>query len=127
MRRPVTPSDRPDRGMTLIEIVIAIAILSIGLIAALRSYDQAHRSIGGQIDRVLARQVALNRAAELRLLGRDGARALPSDLRLGPHRWQITMDEAQTRAGLIRISIGVAADGVAGAHVVTHVPGRDGP
>jgi len=71
MRAPLNrnATGRRDRRMTLIELVIAIAILSIGMIAAWRGYEQAQRGIGGQVGRILAQEVALNRAAELRLSG----------------------------------------------------------
>ena len=127
MRPPLIPAPRRDRGMTLVELVIAIAILSIGMLAAWRGYEQAQRGIGGQVGRVLAQQAALNRAAELQLSGLDEGRALPAEVRMGHTRWHVNVTEDTPRAGLIATTITVFASDQPGARLVTHLPAGPAP
>ena len=113
------------RGFTLIELAIAVAILAIGTIAAYRTFDQAQRGIGGQLDRALAAEVALNRAAELRLAGMAEGRALPDTVTQGRIDWQVAVAGLATAGGLVEATIVVSADGRPGARVVVVVP-REG-
>ncbi|MCB1407836.1 MAG: prepilin-type N-terminal cleavage/methylation domain-containing protein [Rhodobacteraceae bacterium] len=110
------------RGFTLIELVVAVAILSIGSLAAYRSFDAAQRGVGGQIPRLLAAEVALNRAAELRLSGMAEGRALPATVRQGRTDWTVAVTENRTSGGLIEAAIAVTAPGSPGARAVTYVP-----
>lgn len=126
MRPPLTPHPA-DSGMTLVELVIAIVILSIGMVAAWRGYEQAQRGIGGQVGRVLAQQVALNRAAELQLSGLPEGRGLPAEVAMGSTRWRVALTEAEARAGLVATTIAVSAPGQPGARLVTHLPPEPAP
>ena len=58
----------PDRGFSLIEVLVATAILATGLIAASRAALVATNDQGALRDRTLARWVAHNTLAEIRLL-----------------------------------------------------------
>jgi general secretion pathway protein I len=107
-----------DRGVTLLELVIAVFVLSLGTIAALRSADQASRALGGEAARVMALEVALNRAEEYRLLGARQAATLPRSVIFGPHRWQLEITEATTRAGFTEATIIARAPDQPGARLV---------
>ena len=109
-------------GFTLIELVVAVTILAIGAMAAYRSYDAAQRGIGGQIPRLLAAEVALNRAAELRLLGMAEGRGLPSVVRQGNSEWAVSVVQSATSGGLVEAEITVSAAGSPGARMVVFVP-----
>jgi len=57
------------RGFTLIEVLVALAIVSIALLAALRAAGQGTNSVGELRARTLAGWVAQNRLAEHRARG----------------------------------------------------------
>lgn len=124
MRRPLTrppprrpPPKRPpltrSRGVTLIELVVAVAVLGLGLAAAWGTIGAARRAAQGQLERVLAIEVALNRAAELRL----GAAGLPGIEPLGGIDWTVATTDRTTAGGLVETEIVVAAAGRAGARL----------
>ena len=110
------------QGFTLIELVIAVAILSIGTIAAYRSFDAAQRGIGGQIPRLMAAEVALNRAAELRLGGMSAGRRLAAQVDQGRTTWTVDVTETATASGFIEAAIAVSAEDSPGARLVVYVP-----
>ena len=56
----------PCRGFTLVEVLVALAIVSIALLAALRAAGQGTAAVGELRSRLLAGWVAENRLAEHR-------------------------------------------------------------
>jgi general secretion pathway protein I len=58
---------RSKKGFTLLEILVALAVLSIGLMAALKSSGMAMRNTTALKERTLAQWVMVNRVAELDL------------------------------------------------------------
>ena len=64
MRRP-----RSRQGFTLVEVLVALAIVSIALMAALRAAGQGTAAVGELRMRLLAGWVAENRLAEHRARG----------------------------------------------------------
>jgi general secretion pathway protein I len=120
MHRQVT--DR--RGFSLIELLVAVLVLSIGIIAAYRSLGAARVQIGGETARLLAMNAARNRAEELALTGVAAGRSLPSDVTAGAYRWRIETDEAATEVGLVEVTIRLIATDPPGpgAMLVAFVP-----
>ncbi|MDU8912177.1 type II secretion system minor pseudopilin GspI [Aestuariicoccus sp. MJ-SS9] len=116
---------RGDRGLTLLELVVAVAVLAIGSLAAVRVTDQSRQVISGATPRILARIVAENRAEELRLYGPGGG-ALPGAVEMGGQRFVIEVDRSATVGGLLRAAITVRSDEGPGAFLVTYLP-RRGP
>lgn len=110
-----------DTGFSLVELLVAVLVLSIGVIAAMRSVGHSTRVLAGETDRLMAQTVALNRAEELRLLGAARGRGLPRTVPMGHGDWQVRMDEAASQAGLVEITITVSAPGRPGARLVTYV------
>jgi general secretion pathway protein I len=133
MHRPL----KPDHGVTLIELVVAVAILALGTAAAWRSLDAARRGVGAQADRVLAQEVALNRAADLRLAG--GGDTLPETERMGGIDWTVTRTARPAEGGLVETEIVVTprgrvpgaasgtAPGGAGARLLVWLPPEVAP
>jgi len=109
------------RGVTLIELVIAVAILALGAAAAWRSFDAARRGVGGQAARALAQEVALNRAAELRLM-QGGGGALPGIVRMGGIDWRLSLTTRATEGALAETEIAATAAGHPGARLLVWLP-----
>ena len=103
---------RTGRGLTLLELVVAVLVLSIGSLAALGAVDQSRRSIGEAMPRMLAQLVVQNRAEELRLVGFPAELSLPSQVQMGPYSYQLTVTTKATVSGIIEAEIrAVSRDG----------------
>tara|TARA_R110002049_G_scaffold44333_3_gene129868 strand:- start:115894 stop:116280 length:387 start_codon:yes stop_codon:yes gene_type:complete len=113
---------RRDRGLTLVELTVAILVLAIGSVAALRAADQSRLAIGGGQDRVLAQLAARNRAEELRVLGGSGGGALPGVVVQAGRNFTLTTTTARTASGLVEATITARAPGGGGAVQVIYLP-----
>ncbi|TMM51307.1 type IV pilus modification PilV family protein [Sulfitobacter sabulilitoris] len=120
MRRGIVRGDG-TAGLTLLELVVAIAVLSIGTLAALRAMDQSRLVLGGATPRLMAQLVAQNRAEELRLFG-PAAGGLPDRVVMGLQSYRVTHLRRDTAAGLVEVQIVVRADTGPGATLVTVLP-----
>ncbi len=120
MRRGVK-GNRTQRGLTLLELVVAVAVLSIGTLAAIRAVDQSRVGIGDAMPRILAQHAARNRAEELRFLGAE-AGALPASVAMGGHDFTLEVARQGTAAGLVRMDITARSAVGPGAVVVTVLP-----
>jgi general secretion pathway protein I len=101
-------------GFTLLETLVALAILAIGLAAAMRALGMATGSAAELSDRQLAGWVAQNRLAELRLQGRFPEPGLASgDVTQGGRRFQWHEETKPTANPLFRrVAVSVfAVDG----------------
>jgi general secretion pathway protein I len=58
---------RPDRGFTLVEVLVALVVVAIGLAALMVAVSGTARTSGYLRDKTLAQWIALNRLAEVRL------------------------------------------------------------
>lgn len=118
MRRRV----RAPRGLTLLELVVAVAVLAIGTLAVLRATDQSGRALGGTEARLLAQLVAENRAEELRLYGSARGSTLPGRVAMGGRDFTVTVDFAQTAANLTQARITARATSGEGALLLAILP-----
>jgi len=105
------PTDR-DRGFTLVEVVVALAIVAVGMFAVFKTIGDTTHNISYLRDRSLAAWIADNRITEMRLSGE-----LPSvdqtegDVDFAGRRWHWVATVAQTPvAGLRRIDVRVRRD-----------------
>ena len=111
-----------ERGLTLLELAVAVLILSIGIIAAMRAADQARLVIGGADDRLLAGIVARNRLEELRLYGRAGP-VLPAEVAQAGRPFRIETTIKATAGGVLEAAVAVRpATGGPGARRVGYLP-----
>lgn len=120
-RKNMTRKDRLTRGLTLLELVVAVFVLSLGSIAALRATDQSRVAIGGMPSRVLAQVVARNRVQELQLYGSIGATGLPGEVEMAGRRFQVSVATKATAGGLVEAAVTVRAADGPGAYLVTYV------
>jgi len=68
-KKTAAPAQHCSRGFTLVEVLVALAIVSIALLAALRTAGLGTAHSGEQRARLLAGWVAENRLAEHRARG----------------------------------------------------------
>lgn len=112
---------RAARGLTLLELVVAVLVLSLGSIAALRATDQSRLAIGGMPSRMLAQVVARNRVQELMLFGAAGAGALPAEVEMGGRVFRVRVETDATAGGLTRAQVSVRGPDGPGAYLVAYV------
>lgn len=102
---------RPDRGrgFTLVEVVVALAIVAIGMFAVFRTIGDTAGNVSRLRDRTLAAWIADNRINEIRLTGQ-----LPSvdetegEVEMAGRRWRWTAKVSQTQvSGLRRVDVSV--------------------
>lgn len=117
MQRLVIPK---VSGFSLLELMVAVLVLSLGTLAATRATDQSRLAIGGAETRVLAEIVVANRAEELRLYGVQAA--LPQSTTMGGQVFVITVAQEATAGGMIRAQITARGQAGPGAVLVTYVP-----
>jgi general secretion pathway protein I len=108
------------RGVTLVEVLVAVVILGIGLTAAMRTGTASTRTLEGARTRTFAHWAAVNRAEELRIQG-DAAGQGPTEARLGGQRFRVTETREPGPFGLIRVEIRAAGPDGPGARFVTWI------
>lgn len=124
MRRVIRSN---DQGLTLVELAVAVLVLSIGSIAALRAADQSRLAIGGAEDRLLAQIAAHNRAEMLRLLPRTDHARLPAVVEMGGQQITLETETETTAGGLIEARVRARAPRGPGALYVVYLPVETGP
>lgn len=103
------------RGFTLLEVLVALAVLSLALMAAMKGSGQVINNSTRLKERTLAHWVAMNRAAELELattwpeLGTSRGRAT-----MAKREWLWTVRTEKTPDPDIRhaaVAVGLGAEG----------------
>lgn len=103
-----------DAGFTLIEALVAMAVLAVGAVSLLGATEGHAVRIGQVIDRTAARWAAETRLTELRL----GLVPEAGPIESYGRRWAVAVDTEPTDdPDLSRITVTVAPDGEAGALV----------
>jgi general secretion pathway protein I len=123
---PDQPGLRGNSGLTLLELALAILVLSLASLAALRSSDQSRRAIGGEMARLMARVAVQNRIEELALYGRE-AGGLPQQIRIGPQQIRLDHEIKPTAGGLLRFEVTGRAQSGEGASLVAYLPSAARP
>lgn len=108
----MNPSSRL-RGFTLIEVVVALAIVAIGMFAVFKVIGDTTSNIGYLRDRSMAAWIADNRITEMRLSGEyPSVDKTEGDVDYAGRRWHWIAIVAQTPVdGLRRIDIRVRREG----------------
>jgi general secretion pathway protein I len=113
-------------GFTLIEVLIAVFVVALGIGALLTTISSSARAAGQMRDQSMARWVALNRLAELRLSReRPAVGTTTGEADLGNMHWtwqQVISDPGL--AGVLRVDVAVAR-GDAGTDTTDTATGTD--
>lgn len=108
-RRP----DAPARGFTLIEVVVALAIVALGMMALFRTVSDAANNAAYLRDRSLAAWIATDRVAEIRLSGEfPSVDETEGETEMARQRWRWKASVSETPVkGLRRVDVRVRLDG----------------
>jgi general secretion pathway protein I len=105
------PKLKTEYGFTLIEIIIALAIVAVGVLAVVHSMNQNAQNVSEIEKRMLASWVAGNQIAELRLSAqlqtvKIGKRSNTVDM--GGVRWNAKVDVSNTDVNKVfRLTVSV--------------------
>jgi len=94
-------SRSPNHGFTLVEVLVAAAVLAIGLLAALTAFSMAARVTGASRNDTLVAFLAQQKLAEIQLLARSGRPAGTTAGDFGPQHprcsWRLTVSGRDER------------------------------
>ena len=91
------------RGFTLIEVLVALAIVALGLIGVFGQMSQSATAASRLRDKTLADWIAINTVTELRVTGEFPAVGTRSnDIEMANTRWHYEMKVSETDGGPLR-------------------------
>lgn len=101
---------RTLRGFTLLEVLVALVIVALGLMAAFGQVNQTVTATSRLRDKTIAHWVALNEMTRLRIKGEFPAVGTRSDeTEMARNRWRYTIKVVKTDlAAIRRVDISVA-------------------
>src|SRR5262245_53633162 len=104
---------RPERGFTLIEVVVALAIVAIGMLAVFKTIGDSVNNVSELRDRSFAGWIADNRITEMRLSGQmPSVEETAGEVEFAGRQWHWVTTVSQTQVqGLRRIDVSVRRDG----------------
>lgn len=104
----MAPTDR-TRGFTLIEVVVALAIVGVGIFAVFKAIGETATNVERLRDATFAEWIADNRLTEMRLTGQmPSVDETGGDVDFAGRRWHWTANVSQTPVeGLRRIDLSV--------------------
>jgi general secretion pathway protein I len=107
------PNRNGSCGFTLVEVVVALAIVAIGMLAVFKTIGDTVNNVASLRDRSFAAWIADNRITELRLSGQmPSVDETAGDLEFAGRRWHWVARVSQTPVnGLRRVDVRVRREG----------------
>lgn len=100
-----------ERGMTLIEVLVALLVIAIALAAAIRSVNAGVTNIDYLKQRSIAQWVAMNHASELQLQLITTKTNGQYETEMAGQTWQVQSKASATAdSGILRVEIRVKKD-----------------
>lgn len=97
MPAPNNPAPNFCRGFSLIEVLAALVVVSLGMLGVIEAVSQTANNTAYLRDKTLAHWVAMNRLTEIRLEAQTPRVAKSSDeLEMAGRRWRWTTEVTQT-------------------------------
>lgn len=94
---------RAERGFTLIEVVVALIVVSLGMLAVIETVGSTARNSSYLRDKTIAHWVAMNKLTEVRLQANAPAIDKSSDeVEMAGREWRWTVEVKQTPVETIR-------------------------
>jgi general secretion pathway protein I len=105
--------DRKSGGFTLVEVVVALAIVAIGMLAVFKTIGETVNNVSTLRDHTFAAWIADNRISEIRISGQmPSVDETAGEVEFAGRRWHWITNVSQTQvAGLRRIDVSVRRDG----------------
>jgi general secretion pathway protein I len=90
-------------GFTLIEVVVALIVVSLGMLAVIETVGSTARNSGYLREKTIAHWVAMNKLTEVRLLpNAPGIDKSSDEVKMAGREWRWTMEVKQTPVESIR-------------------------
>lgn len=109
-----------DAGVSLIELLVAVLVLSIAVVGLFRVFGAGASAAGSEVERHLASIIARNRAEEVAL----GLQDLPETVSMAGREWAVETETQVTSGGFdaVQLTVRPSAGGPA-VRIVTYARG----